>query len=224
MKFMSKRNYNTNGDAVAKLSGRDALLVAMRSDAVAAFDAAKADRQSYITTGDLTDLDAVRALHDRVDAAEKQIVGIDEARAALAIQIAEAVAAQTADERRVQAEANAKALAAVIADVEKKLPGFLATAREMSELFGSLNNFRYQVGGVANYLGNVASETEAGLRVVLADLSGAVDEVARGERAITIGKPALVTATIAVPQKPHFTYTTQGHGAAYRVPARETLL
>jgi multidrug efflux pump subunit AcrA (membrane-fusion protein) len=225
MKFMNKRNYNTHGDVVAKLRERDALLITMRSEAEAVLDAAKADRQNHLTGGDLSDGDVVRALHNRVDAAGKALAGLDEARADVAIKIADAEAAQHAEQRRVQAEVNAKALAAVIANVKENLPGFLATAREMSELLGSLNNFRYQVGGVSNYLANVANETEAGLRVVLADLSGAVDEVARGERAITIGKPepTPIAATPAVvPPKDHFTYSVPKPGATYRVPAAFT--
>jgi hypothetical protein len=114
-----------------------------------------------------------------------------------------------------------KALAAVIANVEKLLPEWIATARKMSELLGSLNNFRYGVGGVSNYLGGVAAQTEAGLRVVLDDLSGAVAAVADGSQKIQIGTTLPVTpvaASTALPPRDHFVYTTPTHGPAYGVP------
>jgi hypothetical protein len=71
----------------------------MQTEAQAALDAAKSERQSHLTAGDLADGDVVTALHGRVDAAQSQLAGLNEARAALTIQIADAEAAQRATPR-----------------------------------------------------------------------------------------------------------------------------
>jgi hypothetical protein len=55
----------------------------MQTEAQAALDAAKSERQSHLTAGDLADGDVVTALHGRVDAAQSQLAGLNEARAAL---------------------------------------------------------------------------------------------------------------------------------------------
>jgi chromosome segregation ATPase len=194
----------------------------MRSEAQVTLDAALADRQCHLIGGNVDDQSTAETLQARAGTAKSALVGLDDAIAALAIQIANAEAAQAAEQRRIKAEANSKDLAAVLTNVEKLLPAWIATAREMSDLLGSLNNFHYQVGGVANYLGGVADETEAGLRVVLDDLRGAVDAVARGEQQIKIGTTAAVppvAATPAVPPKDIFTYSDTTHAPTYRVPS-----
>jgi hypothetical protein len=119
------------------------------------------------------------AYQEHANSAQSALSALDDAIAALTIQIADAEAVVISEQRRVLAEANAKALAAVTAKIETMLPEWLATARKMSDLLGTLNNFRYQVGGVSNYFGGVAAETQAGLRVILDDLNGAVEAVAR---------------------------------------------
>jgi hypothetical protein len=144
-----------------------------------------ADRQANLIAGDVADPNVAEALQARADKAQSGLVGLDDAIAALHIQIADAEAALAAEQRRVLAEANAKAFAAVIENVKRMHSGFLTTAREMSDLLGSLDNFRYQVGGVSNYLSGVAAQTEAGLRVVLDDISGTAAAVTRGEQQIT---------------------------------------
>jgi hypothetical protein len=205
-----------------QLVERQARLTVMRREAQAALDAALADRQSHLIGGDVDDSNVAETLQERADTAKSALVGLDDAIAALTIQIADAQSALNAEHRRIKADADAKELAAVLAKVDQLLPAWIATARDMSELLGSLNNFHYQVGGVSNYLSGVAAETEAGLRVVLDDLSGAVAAVASGTQQITIGKaPSMpaVSATPAMPPKDHFTYSTPNHAApTYRVP------
>lgn len=200
-----------------QLVERQDRLTLMRSEAQAALVEALAERQSHLIAGDVDDKKGSEALQFRVDSAQSELLGLDDALAALVTQIADAEAAQSATQRRVKAEANAKALAVAIANVRKTLPGWLAAAREMSEQLETLNNFRYQVGGVAGYLSNVANETGVGLGLVLDDLSAAVDAVARGEQAITIGKPEPAPAP-AAPVKDIFTYTIPPSGPSYRVP------
>lgn len=222
MTIFSKRT-NSQIQSLDQLVERQARLSVMRSEAQAALDAALADRQSHLIGGDVDDDEIAKTLQARSDTAHSALVALDDAIAALAVQIKNAEAAEIAEKRRVKAEADAKDLAAVLASVEKLLPAWIARAREMSELLGSLNNFHYQVGGVANYLGGVAAETEAGLRVVLDDLKSAVDAVARGEQQIRIGKPEVIAATPArVPPKDHFTYTTPTHAPAYRGEVRRS--
>ena len=228
MKIFSKRT-NTQVQSHAQLTERQARLTGMRSEAQAALDAALGDRQSHLIGGNVDNDDVAKTLQARADSAQSALVGLDDAITALAIQITNAEAAQCAEQLRIKSEADAKELSAVLANVEKVLPAWIATAREMSELLGSLNNFRYQVGGVSNYLGGVATETEVGLRVVLDDLSGAIGPIARGEQSIIIGKTPQVPAVAAPPAPPpkdHFTYTTPNHAApTYRVPgafAKET--
>lgn len=220
MKIFSKRT-DPLAATLEQLVERQVRLTAMRSQEQTALDVTLASRQSHLIAGDVDDPTMAEALQTRAEAARSALVGLDDAIAALSIQIADAEAAATSEQRRVQAEGHAKALTAVIAKVGDMLPEWLATAREMSESLGSLNNFRYQVGGVANYLGGVAAETEAGLRVVLDDLSAAIPAVANGTQQITIGKaqptPAIAIAP-AVPPKDHFTYRTSGQGPTYRVP------
>jgi hypothetical protein len=218
MKIFSKRTH-PQIQSLDQLIERQVRLIVMRSEAQVTLDAAVADRQSHLTAGDVDDQSAAETLQVRAATAQSALVGLDDALAALKIQIADAEAAVNAEKRRVKAEADSKELAAVIANVEKLLPGWLAIAREMSDLLGSLNNFRYQVGGVTNYLGGVAAQTEAGLRVVLDDLSGAVAAVADGSQTIRIGKAApapAVAAPAAPPPTNHFTYTTPTHAPAYR--------
>jgi hypothetical protein len=218
MKIFSKRT-NPQIQTLEQLVERQVRLSVMRSEAQVSLDAALADRQSHLIGGDVDDDNVAQTLQARANTAQSALVGIDDAIAALTIQIADAEAALIAEQRRIKSEADAKALVAVIANVEKLLPEWIATAREMSELLGSLNNFHYQVGGVANYLGGVAAETEAGLRVVLDDLSGAVNAVADGSQNIQIGKAPpvpTVAAPPALPPKDHFVYTTPTYGPAYR--------
>jgi hypothetical protein len=221
MKIFNQRT-NLQIQTLEQLVERHARLIVMRSEAQAALDATLADRQSHLIGGNVDDQSAAETLRARAEAAQSALVGLDDAIAALTIQIADAEAVQTAEKRRIKAEADAKDLAAVLANVEKLLPAWIATARDMSDLLGSLNNFHYQVGGVANYLGGVAAETEAGLRVVLDDLRGAVDAVARGEQQIRIGATAAVPSvagTPAVPPKDIFTYANTTHAPTYRVPS-----
>jgi hypothetical protein len=215
---------NPQIQSLGQLTERQARLGVMRSEAQAALEAALADRQSHLIGGDVDDDEIAKTLQARSDTAHSALVALDDAIAALAIQIKNAEAAVSAEQRRVQAEADAKDLAAVLASVEKLLPAWIARAREMSELLGSLNNFHYQVGGVANYLAGVAAETEVGLRVVLDDLTSAVDAVARGGQKITIGKPEVIAATppARVPPKDHFTYTTPTHAPVYRGEVRRS--
>ena len=216
MKIFSKRT-DPKIQTVEQLIERQAQLTAMRSDAQAELHAALAERQSHLLVGNVEEHGIVATLQARADKVQTMLVGLDDAIAALATQIADAAAARAAEQRRIQAEANAKELAVIISKVEKVLPAWIATAREMSGLLDSLNNFRYQVGGVANYLGGVAAQTEAGVRVVLNDLNDAVGPVARGEQAIQIGKASpmpAVAATAALTPKDHFTYTTPNHASA----------
>jgi hypothetical protein len=224
MKIFSKRT-NPQTQTLEQLLERQARLTVMRGEARVALDAALADRQSHLIGGDVDANNVAETLHARADSARSALVGLDDAIAALTIQIANAEEAQSAEQRRIKAEADAKALAAVIANVEKLLPEWIATAHKMSELLGSLNNFRYGVGGVSNYLGGVAAQTEAGLRVVLDDLSGAVDAVADGSQKIQIGNAPSVPALAAPPAPPpkdHFVYTTSTDGPAYRGEVRRS--
>jgi hypothetical protein len=218
MKIFSKRT-NPTVQTLDQLTERQARLTAMRSEAQVTLDTALADRQHHLIGGNVDDQSTAGTLQGRADTAQSNLLGLDDAIAVLTIQIADAEAVISAEHRRIKAEADAKELAGVIAGVEKLLPAWIATARDMSELLGTLNNFRYQVGGVSNYLGGVANQTEAGLRVVLDDLSGAIAAVADGTEKIRIGK-ALCEPTVAtqpaLPPKDHFTYITPTHGPAYR--------
>jgi len=219
MKIFSKRT-SPQIHSLAQLTERQARLTGMRSEAQAALNTALADRQSHLIGGNVDSDNVAKTLQARADSAQSSLVGLDDAITELAIQITNAEAAQNAEQCRIKSEADAKALAAVLANVERLLPAWIATAREMSELLGSLNNFRYQVGGVSNYLGGVAAQTEAGLRVVLDDLSGAVGPIARGEQSIRIGTTPTVAAPPALPPKDHFSYSTPNSTApTYRVPA-----
>jgi hypothetical protein len=221
MKIFNKRT-NPQTAALEQLVERQAKLNIMRSEAQTGLDVALANRQSHLISGDVGDIKVAEALQGRADGAESALLGLDDALAALKIQIADAEAAVSAEQRRIKCEADAVALKQIIAKVETKIGPFLEISREMAELLSTLNNFRYQVGGVSNYLGNVASETQVALRLVLDDLNGAVDAVARGEQEISIGTIAPRPAAIATPApeaKDTFTYTTpQSHGPGYRVP------
>jgi hypothetical protein len=220
MKLFNKRSA-PHSDVVANLKERDTRLAQLRIDAQTALSTAIAARQDHLIAGDLADGEESTAVHSSVLIAQNALAGFDNAIAALQAQIASAELAQCSEERRVLAEANAQALADVVHAVEKLLPGWLATAREMSVLLGSLNNFRYQVAGISQYLGDLGSEAEIGLKLILADLAGAVDAVARGEQSIKIGtassKPA-VELVPAEPPKDHFTYSAPSSGPSYRVP------
>ena len=218
MKIFSKRT-NPQIQTIEQLIERQTRLTFMRSEAQVALDAALADRQGHLVGGDFEDESIAEAMQVRADKAQAALVGLDDAIAALTIQIGNAQEAQTAELRRIKAESDAKELAAVVSKVEKLLPAWIATAREMSGLLDSLNNFRYQVGGVANYLGSVAVETEAGLKVILDDLIGAVGPIARGEQTIRIGKPAPSPAPSPAPaRKDIFEYSAHPRGPTYRVP------
>jgi hypothetical protein len=220
MKIFNKRT-TSHSEVVADLKERHTRLAGLRFDAQTALDTALAARQQHLIVGDLADGEEAAAVHADVSKAHSALVGIDDAIGVLQAQIASAELSQSSEERRVLAEANARALADVVDAVEKLLPGWLATAREMSALLGSLNNFRYRVAGLSQYLGDLGSEAEIGLKLILADLAGAVDAVARGEQQIKIGTASLKPADELVPAdtpKDHFTYAAPSSGPSYRVP------
>jgi len=220
MKLFSKRNATLD-----QLKERLTHLEVMRIDAQIALDAALIDRQNHLIEGDVNDVSVTEALQTRLEAAKSMLPGLDDAMATLGIQIRDKEAAIAKEQGRARAEADAKALAAVIANVKGALPAWLATAREMSELLGTLNNFHFQAGGVANYLSAVANESEVGLKVVLDDLSAAVAPIANGVQKITIGKAPAVAGdavTPAAPPKDVFTYSSPVHAPIYRAPLKDT--
>ena len=135
MKIFSKRT-NPQVQSHAQLTERQARLTGMRSEAQAALDAALGDRQSHLIGGNVDNDDVAKTLQARADSAQSALVGLDDAITALAIQITNAEAAQCAEQLRIKSEADAKELSAVLANVEKVLPAWIATAREMSELLG----------------------------------------------------------------------------------------
>ena len=217
MKLFAKRT-NPQIQTLDQLVERQVRLTVMRAEAQVTFDATLADRQSHLIGGDVEDSNVAETLQAHADAAQSALVGLDDAIAALAIQIANAEETQGAEQRRIKSEADAKELSVVLAKVEKLLPAWIARAREMSDLLGSLNNFHYQVGGIANYLDRVAAETDVGLKVVLDDLSGAVGAIARGEQQIRIGTSEPVVIARVPAAADIFTYTTPTNAPGYRVP------
>ena len=128
MKIFSKRT-NPQIQTIEQLIERQTRLTFMRSEAQVALDAALADRQGHLVGGDFEDESIAEAMQVRADKAQAALVGLDDAIAALTIQIGNAQEAQTAELRRIKAESDAKELAAVVSKVEKLLPAWIATAR-----------------------------------------------------------------------------------------------
>jgi GTP cyclohydrolase III len=219
MKIFSRKS-TSHSDVIAALVKRGVCLEQLRIDAQIALNTAIAARQNYLIAGDLADRKEAAVAQSTVVDAQTVLAGVEDAIQALKPQIASGELAKLSEERRVLAEANSIALANVVRSVEAVLPDWLETAREMSRQLGSLNNFRYQTGGISQYLGDLGSEAEIGLRLILADLAGAVEAVERGEQQITIGVASPTLANEPIPaerQKDSFTYSAPTSGPSYRV-------
>jgi hypothetical protein len=162
------------------LKTRATLLNAKRVAAQLAFDKAVAARQTHLLGGDLDDEKISAKMQGAVDAGASTLAGLDVAIAALTASIAEAEQAIVAEAGRVKREADAKALAAVLASLEDKFAPWLQATRAIAADLESLNGFRWQSGQLAGFLRNVAGEAEIGLRVTLDDLAGSIPAVMAG--------------------------------------------
>jgi hypothetical protein len=204
-----------------RLGARAVLLNIKRDAARSALEDAIAARQVHLLEGDIDDAKAATTLQARVNTAQSELAGFDIAIAESQVRINTAELALTAEARRIKCEADAAALGAVIAGLEKNFEPWLRATRAIAAGLEEVNGFRYQAAPLAAFYRHIASEGEFALRVVLDDLSGAIGEVARGERAITIGKPETTPVAAAPAGQPrdHFTYTVPKPGATYRVPA-----
>jgi hypothetical protein len=202
-----------------RLVDRAALLSTKRDIARSALNDANAGRQAHLLEGDIDDANAVTALQATLDTAQSALVGLDAAIAESHVRIGIAELALTSEAKRIRCEADAEALAAVVAGLEEQFQPWLEATRAVAAGLEEINGFRYQAAPLAGFYRHIAGEGEIALRVVLDDLSGAIGEVARGERAITFGKSEAlpVAPTPAVPPKDNFTYADNPHGPTFRV-------
>lgn len=201
------------------LNLRATLLTDKRAACAASLGDTKAAGQRHLLSGDVDDEMTGTALQDRASTAQRALTGIDAALAALAVLITEVEQAIAAEISKVKCERDAAALAAIIASLESRFGPWLEATRAIAAGLEEVNGFRYQAAPLAAFYRHIAGEGEIALRVVLDDLSGAIGEVARGERVITIGKPESMPAPTPAPaRKDIFNYAEPPRGPGYRVP------
>jgi len=221
--FSKRTNVQKLEADLDKLNDRATLLTGKRAACAVALEDASVAARQHLLTGDVEDEIAGAAIRNRVRSAQNQLADLDAALGALAGSITEADQGITTEKRRIASEADAASLAAIVANLEKNVKPLLEVTRALAADLESLNDFRYQAGGLAAYFRHIAGEGEIALRLVIDDFSGAVAAVAAGTQKIRIGNAPLVPAAAApsaLPPKDIFTYSTPNHAApTYRVPA-----
>jgi hypothetical protein len=219
--FNSKRTQTQILEAeLAALNARAALLTGKRAACAASLDEARAAGQQHLLSGDVDDEATGKALQDRVGSVQSQLTGFDAALVALAVSVSETGQALAVEVHKVKCERDAAALGAITANLEKRFGPWLEATRAIAAGLEEVNGFRYQAAPLAGFYRHIAGEGEIALRTVLDDLNGAIGEVSRGERAITIGSAPPTPAVAAIPSEPpedHFTYSTQKFGPRYQV-------
>jgi hypothetical protein len=177
--------FRGKGD-VKTLRQRAAALAARRDEVRTKLEQAIRARQLHNLEGDLTDTKTAVKLQQLIDSAQSELIGYDDALAALSTQIA-AVEQQIAEEQQaVERKAASEKLDQEVSVIEAKLTPWLASTRELAALLEK-QTLRFEAGAIGRYLGNAAGEVEVAANVTLIDLHHAVKAIAEGREAIPPG-------------------------------------
>jgi hypothetical protein len=180
------------------LRKRGAALSEKLAAAEAELTTATEARQRQLVEGDLEDIKAARALQDAVNAAASQVVGFEDALAAVNAQISEIERKieieRTAAERAVAADALSRNLDAI----EAALPDYLATAHRFAEAVEAVGHFHFESAQMAALTRNTQAQIEIAGAFALQELRGMVEQIKTGAAPIP-PKPEH-PAPVAVPE------------------------
>jgi len=159
------------------LRKRGAALSEKLAAAEAELTTATEARQRHLVEGDLEDIKAARALQDAVNAVASQVVGFEDALAAVNAQVSEIERKieieHTAAERIVAADALSRNLDAI----EAALPDYLATAHRFAEAVEAVGHFHFESAQMAALTRNTQAQIEIAGAFALQEPRGIVEQI-----------------------------------------------
>jgi hypothetical protein len=183
--FQKKSQMEKHQAVVSALRKRAELLGIKRVTAQATFDNAIIARQELLISGDLSDQALASKMQAAVDAAASTLTGITDAIAALSGQMNTAeqqlAEATLTNARKVASEM----LAMQIATIDKLLPRWLASSRELAAAMEAVG-WRFETAQQGTYIRNAASEIEAASAFTAADLHASVAQILAGHLDLAI--------------------------------------
>jgi len=165
---------------LSALTSRAALLEGKRVAAQGVLDAAIEARQRLLLTGDIDDSKATLAAQIRVESATGALAGFDIAITALNGSIAETQGNLKIQRLAVARKDASERLARQTDIIEKQLAPWLGLTRALAASTGEVGNVQFEVGQIAAYLRNVASEVEMAITVQSGNLRASVAGIFAG--------------------------------------------
>jgi hypothetical protein len=181
--FPRKTAMQTLQAELSALTARAKLLTNKRTDAQGMLDAALEARQKMLLTGDIEDTRATQACQAKVDTATSAVAGFDAAIAALSESVDKTETQLNAERLSVERKAAADAIAINVATVERLVPAWLTSSREIVTAFAALNH-TFEAGQIGGFIANAASEVEVATSVVFVELRNLPQRVAAGDSPI----------------------------------------
>jgi hypothetical protein len=187
---------------IAKLTARRALLDSKRDTARSTLDDAVAAQQKFLLEGDINDVQFAKKVQAAIDNASSELAGFDGAIATLAASISESERALAAELKTIASEADAKALASIIAKIDSKVVPWVGMTRSIVSDLESLNNVNCTSDPLAAFLRHISDQIEMGLRSTLNELALSVPQVAAGTMKIKLGAQPTAPARKVVAPPP----------------------
>lgn len=169
---------------LSALTSRAALLEGKRQAAQGVLDEALEARQRLLLTGDLDDRRAAPAAQARVEASQSALAGFDTAITALTSSIAQTQGKLDIERLAAARKLASEMLAAQTDAIEKQIAPWLALTRDFAASTAEVGHIHFEVGQIAAYLRNVASEVEMAVTVQSGNLRASVVGILAGDQPI----------------------------------------
>jgi hypothetical protein len=197
-----KRKKATLESELAGLRQRADALDAKRVAAEAELGSATEARQRFHIEGDLDDAKTAGMLQDAVNVAASQIVGFEDAIAAVQAQIAEIEGKLDADRSQADRDAAATKFAAQIAAIEAAGAPWLEATRIYADALSQLAHMHFGANEMQGFLQRCAAQMNNAANVHLAELKPMPSAIREGRQSIPASKPEAAPIAVTEPVEP----------------------
>jgi hypothetical protein len=212
---MFKRKSKTQSLEIelAALRQRAGALEGKRLAAEAELGAATEARQRHLVEGDIDDAQTARQLQDAVNVQASIIIGLEDALAAVATQIAETERKIDADRTQAERTAAADAIGRDLDVIEKASAEYLASARRFADAIAEVGQWHYESAAMATLVRGDLAQIEVAAPLAVRELRGTVEAIRTGS--LPIPRKPVAAPPVVIEQLPEITRVFMLKSAKY---------